>query len=67
MSYKMCANTELDFAFLCMDAKCGEANMPQVQGKLNLIQEFTAYFTGSRNPEIPNFNNVLPHTHTHEF
>lgn len=64
MSYKICANRELDFAFPCMDAKGGEDNMPQVQGKLNLIREIRACFTRSRNPEIPSFNNVLPHTHT---
>lgn len=65
MSYKTCANTELDFAFQCMDAKGGEDNMPQVQGKLNLIREIRACFTRSRNPEIRVLTMYfLTHTHT---
>lgn len=61
MSYKIRANTELDFALLCIDAKCGENNLLQVQGKLDLIPEIIAScFMGSGNLEIPNFNNVLP-------
>lgn len=60
MSYKIRANTELDFSLLCIDAKCGENNLLQVQGKLDLIPEIIAScFMGSGNLEIPNFNNVL--------